>query len=547
MLQKPAESANHRDRSLKGGSRARPLAPHPGEGIALLVLMSVAAGVRMLAWHRTAVLFNDGPIFIALSDAWLEGRFPELLAHPYHPLYPGAIAVETPTFGLEPETAAVAVSVLGGLLAVLGIGLAVRWAFDRSAGWMAAWTVVLHPWAVDFSSDVMSDGLYGGLFLLGFASLVAWQRNPTRLNALGVGVLAGLAYLVRPEGLGLLVVAAGVAAFCAWRRPSDRGRFARTGLLGLVAALLVMGPYLIALQEQVGDWTLTRKKSLSDLAEGRAGVQLEVVTPQRPRDLRAAEKVARPAADRSIPLPRSSERLDHESYDRPPRTVLGFAEAVVRALRTSLAAFRYEVAAFALAGFFALRRRRVSERSLTFGLPALAYGGLLVILVWGAGYVARRHALPAALPLTAYAVLGWRWAVDQMPFSRRFGARGAAFLLVITLLLVWGPRDLRERRADRIPVLAAAAWLAGHEPSRPVVAAQKMRVAYYAGGRHVPLPSGRETPLHGQLRRAGVQWVVIDEQRLGDHLGLAEGIGDWLEPVHEEQAGGRRVLVLRMR
>jgi 4-amino-4-deoxy-L-arabinose transferase-like glycosyltransferase len=548
MPKKPASGPGARSRTEIDASRSGSSRLVRTEIFSLLGLLAVALGVRVVAWHRTAVLFNDGPIFLALSDAWLEGRWSALLAHPYHPLYPAAIAASRWAFGLGPEPAAVAVSICGGLLTVLGIGLAVRWAFDREAGWMAGWVVALHPWAVDFSSDVMSDGLYAGLFLLGFAALVAWQRAPGLASAVSTGVCAGLAYLVRPEGLGLLVVAAGVGVFASWRRPHLRGRFAMTGAAGLVAAMLVCGPFLVALNEQVGGWTLTRKKSLVDLAEGRAEAELTVSMPAPSSGgALAAAGSGQRAAPRPLPLPRSSSRLDVRGIERPARSLLGVLEAVSRAFRTGLAAFRYEVAVFALLGAMLFSHRRFTERSLVFALPPLAYTGLLAMLVWGAGYVARRHALAAWLPLTAYAVLGWRGLWGARLKSERARRGAAVVLLVGVLLVVWGPRDLRARRSDRLPLRAAAEWLMDHEGPGAVIAAEKLRVAYYAKGQYVPLPSGAERPLRGQLEGQGVAWVVIDEQHLVDHAGLTAGVGEWLEVVHREEGAGRHALVLRVR
>ena len=231
--QRPGRRAEHAvtdQGSAAEGAHAGTLATASG----LVALFGVAAILRIHAWHQTAVIFNDGPIFLALADAIREGRFAEVLAHPFHPLYPAAIALARMLTGAAAEPAAVGVSILGGLMAVAAIGAAVARAFDRELGWIAAWTVALHPWAVDFSSDVMSDGLYAGLFLTGFAGIVAWRERPTVRAAMLAGGAAGLAYLARPEGLGLVVVAGLVGLHAAWDRPAERRRWLATGLVGVL-------------------------------------------------------------------------------------------------------------------------------------------------------------------------------------------------------------------------------------------------------------------------------------------------------------------------
>ena len=136
--------------------------PHAiSDALGLSLILAVGLAARLIAWSRTVVMFNDGPIFLAMAEAIGEGRWTEVLAHPYHPLYPALIAL-TAVLPVDLETAAVMVSILGGLLGVAAMFWFVRDAFGSEAAWLAAWVVALHPWAVDFSADVMSDGLYLG-------------------------------------------------------------------------------------------------------------------------------------------------------------------------------------------------------------------------------------------------------------------------------------------------------------------------------------------------------------------------------------------------
>ena len=487
------------------------------------------------------MIFNDGPVFLALAEAITEGRWDAVLAHPFHPLYPATIAGVSRLFGVGFESAAVGVSIAGGTLAVLGATWAARRAFDPGLGWLVGITVALHPWAVDFSSDVMSDGLYAGLYLSGVAVLAGLVARPTIGQALACGALSAGAYLVRPEGVGLAIV----AVFLLVARGMRDRAWLRASLVACVALALatglLMAPLLGALSEARGTFTLTQKKSVVALAAGESGA------------VDVASDTSSPAVRAALPLPRSSERVGGRVERPPTRDLAGVLEALSRAGRTSLASFRYEMAVFACLGLFALRRRLDPVREATFLLPAAAYVAVLVLLVWGAGYVARRHALAPLLPLTVYAAWGWRalhaWVVDRFAPDRPDSKRGVVVGLVLALALsaVWGARDLRDRRIDRVPVRRAAEWLAETEGSGHFVAAQKLRVAYYARGRFVPLPSGNDAPIRETLRAQGTEWLVIDEARLDQHVGLAAGLGDWLQLVHVESGAGRRALVLAVR
>jgi len=512
----------------------------------LLGVLAVAASVRAYAWSQTEVMFNDGPIFLGMAQVVSEGRWAEVLAHPFHPLYPVLIALVEAATGLSWDNSAVAVTLVGGLLSVLGVWLFVREAFDPGLALLAAWVVALHPWAVDFSSDVMSDGLYAGFYLLGFAAMASLIARPRLGAAIATGSMAGLAYLVRPEGIGLIVVAGLLLSVRAAHDRRERRAILASGLVLLAASTALIGPLVVGVATQTGEVGLTQKKSIVNLASGREGGAA-----RRGVGLNSIR-------EETIPLPRSSESVDGPGASRPSRNLFGLGESIGRAVSTSLAALRYEVAVFAVLGLWGLRGTWVGRREATVLLPAALYSGVLVLLVWGAGYVARRHALAALLPFVAYATLGWRGLqislIDRLkglmsPSAGRWlkTSSGVCVVLVLALLCVWGPRDLRARRGDRAAIRAAAEWLATSAGEAEVIAAQKLRVAYYARGHYVPLPSGRGIPMQTTLKRSGAGWVVIEELNLEDHHGLAEGLGDWLQVVHVAGVDGRRALVLELR
>jgi hypothetical protein len=527
------------------------------EAFGLVLLLVVAAGVRAWAWSRTVVLFNDGPVFLSIADAMAHGRWAEVFAHPYHPLYPFCVWV-VGGLPVDPETAGVVVAIGGGVLAVAALTVFLRDAFGPEVAWLGGWMVALHPSAVDFSADVMSDGLYAGLFLASFACLARAVARPNAGSALAAGLLAGLAYWVRPEGIGLVLVG---CLLLAWRALTDDGRGRGRALVaagGLLAvALLVVLPYVSALAERSGDFALTRKKSLTALVTGREPSPLRVPRPE-PADIGDGEAAALPST--SIALPELAIRADGPGAQRPPRTPLGLLQAFTRALRTTLSALRYEVLVFVVLGFWASRGRERGWHERTIVVVTVVYGALLVLLVWGAGYVSRRHALAFVLPWIGFAAFGWQWAMGAAfdsirlaHFGRRFGARDACrrsrwtlWALIVVLGLVWGPRDLRMRRADRAPVRAASEWLARHHPDSGPVASQKLRAAYYAGAPYVPLMSGLDGRLEQGLRDRGARWIVIDEARFGDHLGIEEGIGEWLRPAYRAQVGTQAAVVLEI-
>ena len=540
-------------KSSRGNAGERPT-PAAADWLALSGLLALAAAVRAFAWSRTAVLFNDGPIFLALADGLRAGRFADVLAHPQHPFYPALVA-GLEMLSISPEVAAIAVSIAGGLLSI-GAIFWMAWArFGREVAWISAWVVALHPWAVDFSSDVMSDGLYAGLYLASFALLVDLVERPSGRRAMAFGILTAFAFWTRPEALGLVVVAVLCLAWRASTTPEERGRLVRSAGVFLTVCALLVGVLRFSEARSGEGFALTQKKSITQLAQGGPS----------PEELALDRQLRRAAREdpRTLPLPESSIRADGLGIDRPERSLGGLVDAIGRVLRTSLAAFRYELLVFASLGLFAVGSRGLRDRrafEVVLWVSLAVHTGLLVLLVWGAGYVSRRHALAAWLPLCAFAALGWtvlRAKLESifdapgrsggfLTRVSRFRGRMSGGVLIAFLMLSWGPRDLRERRADRALERVAAEWLKESQHAIGPVAAQKGRTAYYAGAPFVPIPDGRDGQIERQLRGRGARWLIIDAAKLGDHHGLAEGIGRWLEPIHSERAGAQEILVLEL-
>ena len=122
------------------------------------------------------MLFNDGPVFLALAERTAAGQLETLLQHPFHPLYPladrGAPRAPGAPSGSGFETAGRAgLGRSPGARAVLALYGFVRRAFGPREALVAAWLLTLHAGAVDTGGDVQSEALYLALFLAAVAAL----------------------------------------------------------------------------------------------------------------------------------------------------------------------------------------------------------------------------------------------------------------------------------------------------------------------------------------------------------------------------------------
>jgi len=398
------------------GPRAVPVA------LTLLALV-VRAGAALLLPQ----IPRDAVTFLRLSTLFHEGRGGEALAHWQHPLFPWLVSLLQRGDGLVAGTAVAAVA--GALLTLPLHALTRRIAGERAAH-AAAFLHAILPFPVRFAAAPLSEGLFG-LFAVSAAALVL---GPGRIAAAAAGLVAGLAYLTRPEG-GLL--AAGlVPAPLVGREPG--GRAVRAALLAAAFALTA-APYVVALSRAEGTLTLTRKKSVATLAALEEGASGGGAAPL-------------------LLLQRLGEALHP----------LG--------------------AALVLVGLLGTRPRRPA---LALVLPLLLWALVLARLPAAAGYLGRRHVYGMALLLLPWAGAGLALLTDV---ARRRFPRAAALPALVALVVLLpdalrprGPRVPDEREAGR--------WiLAERGPGLRIFAPGLPRAPFYARGVDVAPGSPRGAP-----------------------------------------------------
>jgi len=170
---------------------------------------------------------------------------------PLHPLLTAALGQDPRTL----EERGRMVSLLAGLLSLPVIALLATRLCHRTAALIAMLLVAFHPWLVRSASTVQPETLYV-LFVAVALLLLRIERRPI-LGALAAGLSFAAAYLARPEGFLVAVLAAGF--LMASGQPRRRA-LARAATV-LAAFALASAPYLVWLRHQSGAWSLTGKAS----------------------------------------------------------------------------------------------------------------------------------------------------------------------------------------------------------------------------------------------------------------------------------------------
>jgi 4-amino-4-deoxy-L-arabinose transferase-like glycosyltransferase len=197
-------------------------------------------------YYYASNLMVQGHGYTAPFVYQLLGQFLPTSAHP--PLWPALLAVlglfTAPASGVGHLTGASvdAARILGcavGAGVVLVTGLLGRRIGGWRVGLVAAAIAAVYPHFITLDGFLMSEPLYGlivgGLLLLAYD----FTARPTRLRALALGVLVGLAALTREEALLFVPV---LLLPVAWRSGRERMQL---GTLALVGVVLVIAPWTV--------------------------------------------------------------------------------------------------------------------------------------------------------------------------------------------------------------------------------------------------------------------------------------------------------------
>ncbi|HKE12756.1 MAG TPA: glycosyltransferase family 39 protein [Myxococcota bacterium] len=498
----------------------------------------MAGVLRAQHWLREDVLFNDGPEFLRITKAMAAHDWGAALGDDYHPLYSLVtlgmqLVAPLPNDGYA--SAAALVSIVAGVASVLLLYLFARTAYGRAAAWPAALALAVHPYAVRFSGDVQSDGLYLALFL--GAVLALWVALRDRAAALAgwAGALSGLAYLTRPEGAGVALIGGALGGLRLLGSGGSRARW--VGWLAALGAacLVVMAPYLISIRVETGQWHLTKKKTLElvSLLDEEGGA---AAPPGGP--------VSTPARSGSAPGQAASAPAPSAEVASPARSAV-----LLRFLSTLVSTLRPEFLVLLLFGIYTCWSRPGWR-----ALFVCAFLGLYLAVLLGLafhGYVSRRHVLPPLVLTFGYVAVGLPVLGEILVSIGGSVLRAQAtprprLALGIALLCLLVPSLAKELRPHDHAGLAerrAAEWLRAEQLAPGPVAASKDRVAYYADAPFVPLRHAPDAGLVADLKDRGARYLIVEEDGGEGSRAARRAQEGGLPLLHRLEAGGREAWV----
>jgi len=361
-------------------------------------------------------------------------------------------------------------------------------------------------YAVEATTDVPFLAL-----CLAAVLVITDERMGDSPRALATGILCGLAYLVRYNGVFLLVP--GLLAVV-WTRDPGWRRLA-LGILFLLSALVTVSPWLWLNSKHHG--SAFHASNYRDFATALYGI----------------EEGAAPLGD----LVRA------DPWRFAGRYVRHVGSTWMRTIGSSLALL--PVGPLAVLGI-ALSLARARRRSLVLVLVAgLAYLLLMSLIHWESRYLF--FVLVCYCGLAAFAIFELaRWV------GRALGSMVAGMAVIASLaLIILTPSAQRAWtrvgntvRAQPLEVIPAARFLDRVAPPHAVIMAPKPHIAYlsHRAWRRIPGSTSIED-LRAKLEGQRVDYLVYDRMGLRMYrplstLATPDKAVPWLTPIYQDSVGG---------
>ena len=490
-------------------------------------LLLISLLLSLYLFFRTYVISLDGAFqYIPIAKDFASGFFGKALSHNQQPLYSLLVALVSrwvPDF----ELAGKLVSSFFGIhnyLSSLFLGKARYLA--RRVALLSSFLLVIHPYVRRFSADVLKESTY--LFFLGTAIWFAWRtiQDEKKYSFLFIPIFSVLAYLVRPDGIEVLLVVFVYVLFV--EKFSIPGRKRTVVLLLALSLCVLLIPYLFYLREVRGEWTFGKAKSIIELL-GLGGAKDGV-----------------PFAHKIL---YSLKMLNLD------------------ALKILHPVYIFLLIIGLLKGFFS--RLRTGEGFL-LSLCCLHYLILFLVIQntteWGedgaikAVYLSSRHLLPLLLIAIYWVGQGfltvYQWVFRGMesrhlflflkPKYKSLTLLGVLLVLVVVAVL---PKTLSPQRYERLPERWAGIWIKNQTGSGGTIFTDTPRVAYYADGniKYIDLRKSRVLEVKASMMERKALYLVIDEQGAPGHPEEVQSLQrDFVEVIRFGQKGMEKIIVYKV-
>jgi 4-amino-4-deoxy-L-arabinose transferase-like glycosyltransferase len=455
----------------------------------LLLIMALAFGLRIILVLYPEVIHIDGVEYIrhakeVLSGNWLGGK-----ASPVYPVFIAFVYLFIKNF----EIAGILISVIFGVLLVIPVFYLGKVIFNERVGMISGLVVAVHPFLYTFSGSVLTESTYH--FFIATSVLFGWYafRKGRFYHVLLFSLFATLAFLTRPEAIGLLFV------FSVWvlffNPPEERRYWPKRVVMVLVALLAFLAfssPYLIQIRKETGKWAISRKLDISVGSFSEMG------------DLPSIHEI-RPWR-KGLPL--------LSLLKDPPSLLARVGTGLFKSFYRFQQAFNPLLSFFAVIGWIGIIRNR-SLYSLKANGYIMTHHFFYFGLVLAILFTSRRYTsqmISISVPWAAFGFwlfLGWiheRW---------KFVGTKEKFVtipLIILLIVLFIQGRMVHTREHRLIQKEAGLWMKDHLPRGVKIMSRLPQEAFYAELPWFKIPKKSDEEVLKVARSNGVRYLVLDEE-----------------------------------
>jgi len=449
----------------------------------------LALAIRLYLLWQYDLISSDGVHYIAAARDFFSGRVKDGLSSVYPPAYPLLIAAFYLLTG-NWEYSGQMVSLFGGVLLIIPLYILFKGVYGEKVALLACFLAALSPHLARYSVHVRTESLF--LFLSTLALILFYRGIESGVGSRFFygGMVAGFAYLVRPEAVGFLAIVPLALAFRSW----IRRRYTLPSYL-VAVALLLLGfsvfalPYMVYLSQDSGQGVAITRK---------LGVTLWVGL--RESGLLGAQELSQIRDPESLTLFRFAAEYPFL-----------FAKKLALDLSSSAAAFtealHYAYAPFFLVGIYSLRKKFWQRGDVLLFVFFLFY-----LVGFALIYPNRRYlvqVVPVSLAWTALGAMAC-WEILKSSLSAK-AFTGAGVFLLAAFLAGTLPKTLKPIGRDKSNVREAGVYLRQFRGLGGLkLLVYDARVAFYADSQRVDLGDLGEEELLGYLKRGEGDYLVVE-------------------------------------
>ena len=456
----------------------------------LIAALLLATAIRAYLLWQYYCISSDGVVYIRAAQDFFAGKLSAGLQSVYPPGYPLLIAAIYPLIG-DWELAGQILSLLFGVGLLLPIYFICRDMFNSKIALLACCLAAVSPFLALYSVHVRSEISYLFLSTMAFyLFFIAIERRAVS-RFFFAGLLAGYAFLIRPEAIGFLAIVPGVLLlrWLVWRESSIT-EFVQS-IAALCAGFLIFAlPYIVYLSIDTGRLGAISRK---------AGVTLAI-------NLQESGLLEDGVQDQQTDV--GSFIFTDYLLTHPFLYIKKVASDLLPAIWTFIQALYYSYLPFLLLGLFAaFRKDRFARRHLLLI-------GFVLFYVFGFAliYVKRRYALQAVPLSLAWVAVGMGFVWEQMRARltlkrASLTAAGIGLIFIASTL----PRTLKPVSQEKAFVRQAGWYLkARNRDGSLSVAAFDERVAFYAAARSILLTKIDSVSMASYLRDQKADYLAAE-------------------------------------